>query len=291
MQRNRKIDDTTLNPQVAPDLTMLGRSLIYANANANLTTTACHVARILSSWHFLRVFANELGIGISQDNIYDDDDKTEIHKSECSSTLHTNMIIARRRAAAQKDDAVLRAGPMELARRLLQNAAPIADSRGYKDENTDGGSASIQVDGFLRRVHLALLRVLLTDIGANAWWPNLGPTATRISDSLDSAVVATTMHTLSAPSDGASKRLRAMAARVKLDTQAVLECDVVEAEDITKRWLEALEGIRHLKTNSGNPIRDAVLEIYRDRYIECCCHVGVLHPSRLNNSASALRSH
>jgi hypothetical protein len=161
---------------------------------------------------------------------------------------------------------------MELARRLLQNAAPIADSRGYNDENTDGGSASSQVDGFLRRVHLALLRVLLTDIGANAWWPNLGPTAPRISDRLNSAVVSTVTHILSAPSDGASKRLRAMAARVKLDTQAVLECDVVEAEDITKRWLEALEGIRHLKTNSGNPIRDAVLVA-----LETTTNVAVKH--------------
>ncbi|KAH8091333.1 hypothetical protein JL720_6230 [Aureococcus anophagefferens] len=32
-----------------------------------------------------------------------------------------------------------------------------------------------------------------------------------------------------------------------------------EPDAVTTRWLEALEGIRHLKTNSGNPIRDGVL--------------------------------
>jgi hypothetical protein len=64
-----------------------------------------------------------------------------------------------------------------------------------------------------------------------------------------------------------------MAARVKLDTEAVLKCDADEPEKITKRWLEMLEGIRHLKTNSGNPIRDGILARDRDArnqvFFEC----------------------
>jgi len=253
MRRNRKIDDTNLDPLVAPDLAVLGRPFIYANINANPTVSASHVARILSVWHFLRVFANELGIGVSHDDIYNNDDETR------NLTLNTNIEISRRRAAAQKDRAILRAGPMELARRLLENSAPIADSSGNKGGIVNGSNVLIDADGFIFRVHLALLRVMLTDVGANAWWAN-GTAVTRISDScLDSAVVSTTAQAQPAPSDGTSKRLRAMAARVKLDAQAVLESDVIEDEEITKRWLEALEGIRHLKTNSGNPIRDGIL--------------------------------
>ena len=220
-QRDRKVDDATLDPSAAPDLAVLGRPIICPNTDTTLAVGNFH--HVFTSWHFLATFSNELGIGVSQDAIYN----------------------AHRHATAQKDRAILNAGPMELARRI------------YGATIDPCGAGTSQEDGFLGRIHRALLRLLITDSTVNLWWPDVKVSHEPI------ATIPSATQLPPAASDGASKRIRAMAARVKLDTEAILKCAADEPEEITQLWLEMLEGIRHLKTNSGNPIRDVILALTR----------------------------
>jgi hypothetical protein len=218
-QRDRKVDDATLDPSAAPDLAVLGRPIICPNTDTTLAVGNFH--HVFTSWHFLATFSNELGIGVSQDAIYN----------------------AHRHATAQKDRAILNAGPVELARRI------------YGATIDPCGAGTSQEDGFLGRIHRALLRLLITDSTVNLWWPDVKVSHEPI------ATIPSATQLPPAASDGASKRIRAMAARVKLDTEAILKCAADEPEEITQLWLEMLEGIRHLRTNSGNPIRDVILGV------------------------------
>jgi len=224
-------DDAALDPAAAPDLAALGRTA--GGAGGAPAAGAGDVSHVLATWHFLATFANELGLGLSHGAVYDD----EIAGDDGGAGAD-----AARRAAARKDRAVLRAGPTELARRVRRGAPPSAAPPGAPADPDDD-------DGFLRRAHCALLRLLLADPAAGAWWPGAGAADDRRGPAAAAA----------RPSEAAARRPRAAAARVALDAGAVLARDADEPDAVTTRWLEALEGIRHLKTNSGNPIRDGVL--------------------------------
>ncbi|EGB03425.1 hypothetical protein AURANDRAFT_72724 [Aureococcus anophagefferens] len=235
-QRDRRVDDSILDSGAAPDLEMLGRPIDYAEIDSFLSVKAGDFSNILATWHFLNAFSIELGIGISHNEIYDD--KSSDDCDEVFDTL----------------------GAMRPHKVIVPSF--VLDPWSWLDASSTMPPCRIQVsirhdNGFLRRVHCAIIRLLLSDPTANLWWPNSATDDQR-------APVVLTVQPPAAPSEVASRRLSVMAARVKLDTEAVLKCDADEPEKITKRWLEMLEGIRHLKTNSGNPIRDGILARDRD---------------------------
>lgn len=92
---------------------------------------------------------------------------------------------------------------------------------------------------YLAEVHLALLRLLLTDVSSDSWWWS----------TLETPETEAREETGKGEADN-------IAPTVKIDFEALIAFD--EDPLITRKWIQALEDVRSRRTNAGGAIKSAI---------------------------------
>lgn len=92
---------------------------------------------------------------------------------------------------------------------------------------------------YLAEVHLALLKLLLSDVSSDSWWWS----------TLETPELEAREETGRGEADN-------IAPAIKIDFGALLDFD--EDQGITRQWIQALEDVRSRRTNSGMAIKSAI---------------------------------
>ncbi len=113
-----------------------------------------------------------------------------------------------------------------------------ASALAYKPATT-GGSEMCTPPLYLAEVHLALLKLLLSDISSDSWWWSTLETPE-----------------LEAREEVGRGEADNITPTIKCDFGALLDFD--EDRAITRQWIQALEDVRSRRTNSGGSIKSAI---------------------------------